>query len=427
MSQRADEPPLRGARQPRRTGSSGVTAARRRPRPRAIVTRRGVSPLEREHPGTRRTPAGEAETTTAEAERRARMAQWFWSLAVVAPAVVSVFRLVVAGGGELQTTLLLVANVNPVNLMAAFVINSAATVTAFLILLFAIGSVVNTSVNGGIVEGEPGAHPLITRWAGVAPPWFQVLVIAVAMVTWPALYLPLLFLATVAIFQISPARLPRRGRSLVLLGLLGGYLALVFPTVADAARQHAWMPIALLMVPPALALAINGPVHPVAVWLLSILGPLITLSALAWAMLTVVTTPFLPLTVTTIAVPAEPGAESGAPPASPSPRSAPSSTPGATPTAPATGNTTATPMTQNVRGNVVQVDDIHAAILLERGGVRYVPVDDVLSRVHCPSDDELPRYRLYLYGLHIEDSLLQAVGRWERSATPPDPACRATS
>lgn len=353
------------------------------------------------------------------------MAQWFWSLAVVAPAVVSVFRLVVAGGGELQTTLLLVANVNPVNLMAAFVINSAATVFAILILLFAIGSIVNTSVDGTTRNGGEQVRPLVTRWAGAAPPWFQTIAILIAMIIWPILYLPLLFLAAVAIFQLAPDRLPRRVRSLVVVVLAAAYTMLVFPTVADAVRQAEWLPVALLTVPPMLTLAINGPVHPLAVRLLSSLAPLIMASALSWALLTMITTPFLPLTVTTISTKPEPGREPRMGSVTPVPTPVPTGIPG--PRSTTSAGNAATPPAQSIRGNVVQVDDIHAAILLEHGGVRYVPVDDVLSRVHCPSGDDLPRYRLYIRGLHVEDSILQAIGRRERPPTPVDPVCRATS
>jgi len=56
--------------------------------------------------------------------------------------------------------------------------------------------------------------------------------------------------------------------------------------------------------------------------------------------------------------------------------------------------------------------------------VRYVPANRVESQVLCPSEGELPRYRLWVHGFHIEDSLLEGLGRQVRPVSRLDAACR---
>ncbi|NJP34116.1 hypothetical protein [Micromonospora thermarum] len=60
----------------------------------------------------------------------------------------------------------------------------------------------------------------------------------------------------------------------------------------------------------------------------------------------------------------------------------------------------------------------------ERGGVRYVPVDQVRAQVLCPSEAELPRHRLRIHDFHVEDSLLEGLGRRVRPVHRVDAACR---
>lgn len=333
-----------------------------------------------------------------ESERRARTIQSFWTVAVGVPAIISVFRLVVEAGGELQTSLLLVANANPVNLVAAFLITSTRMVSALLVLLFAISSVLAVSVDPGLRGPDRDRRPLVVRWKSIAPMWFVIVVIVVALATWRILYLPLLLLAIVAMFQLDPARLHRRVavRVVGIAVLLAGYGWLVGSTVVDAARQREMLVIALLVAPPLLALLVTGPIHPVVVRPLATFGPLLVIGAMLWTAYSVVNTPVLATTVTTVDAPSDPGQPGG-----PFER-----------------------RTEDIRGHVISVDDIHAAILQEHGGVRYVPVEDVQSQVLCPSEAEVPRYRLWVRGFHIEDSILEGLGRRKRPSAPIDAACR---
>ncbi|MFY1634702.1 hypothetical protein ACN27F_15725 [Solwaraspora sp. WMMB335] len=326
-----------------------------------------------------------------EDERPTRAAQQFWSMVVGAPAIVSVMRLVVESGGELQTTLLLAANVNPVNLVAAFVITASRMVSGAMVALFAISAVLAVSIDSDPRRWQRRRDPLLARWKRVVPVWFVIVTILVAAVTWKILYLPLLLPAVAATFQLTARRLHERRwvqALIVVCGLLG-YYWLVASTLADAAGQREWIALLVLALPPLLALSVTGPVLSVTVRPLVASGQLAIMVMMIWTSYSVATAPVLPSTVTAVE--------------------------------------TATGGTEDIRGSVIAVDDVSVVILQEQGGVRYVPTDDVVSRVLCPSEEDLPRYRLWVHGFHVEDSLLQALGRQVRPITRVDAVCRATA
>ncbi|MCG5460991.1 hypothetical protein AB0K35_08365 [Micromonospora sp. NPDC053740] len=321
------------------------------------------------------------------AERRARASQSFWTAVVGVPAIFSVLRLGVEAGGELQTTLLLVANVGPVNLLAGFLTTAARLLSTGLVAVFALGAVLAVSAD----RLPPGTRrrPLFARWADITPAWVVLASFLLALITWPLLYLPLLLPAFVAAFQLRPARLHERvvPRLLLIGALLAGYGWLMLPTMRDAMRQgDEWLVLALIVVPPLLALFIAGPLPGLVIRPLASVTEVAVLATLIWAAVPVITTPVLPLTVTTV------GPESGP--------------------------------TEDVRGHVVTTDDVNMVILQERGGVRYVPVDLVRAQVLCPSEEELPRHQLRIHDFHVEDSLLEGMGRRVRPVHRIDAACR---
>ncbi|WP_405115656.1 hypothetical protein OG559_13490 [Micromonospora sp. NBC_01405] len=319
-------------------------------------------------------------------ERRARASQSFWTAVVAVPAVFSVLRLGVEAGGELQTTLLLVANVGPVNLLAGFLTTAARLLSTGLVAVFALGAVLGVSV-----DRLPGyRRPLFARWADITPAWFVVASFLLALITWPLLYLPLLLPAFAAAFQLRPDRLHdlRAARVLIVAALLGGYIFLLTPTLLDAWQQREQLVMALLVVPPVLALGIAGPLPGAVIRPLASATEAAVLAMLVWAALPVISTPVLPLTVSTVQT------ESG--------------------------------MMEDVRGHVVVVDDVNMVLLQEQGGVRYVPIDQVKAQVLCPSEEELPRHRLRVHDFHVEDSLLEGLGRRVRPLHRIDAACRAT-
>ncbi|GAA1410154.1 hypothetical protein [Catellatospora coxensis] len=312
-----------------------------------------------------------------------RAGQGFWTVAVGVPAVFSVMRLWIEAGGELQTTLLLVANVGPVNLLAALFTTATRLVTTGLVTVFALGSVLAVST-----EGWPRRRPLFARWYAIAPPWFLAGLFAIALATWQIIFLPLLVVAAVAVFQRELAALgwPRWRWAVTVAVALAGYGWLVAPTVLQAWRTGELFAVALLVVPPVLALGVSGPLPR---WLVlpaaALAQPGIAVVMLI-AAVPVVMTPVLPMTVTTVATPA------GVP--------------------------------EEVRGHVISTDDVNTVILQERGGVRYIDNDDIEARVLCPTAEELVRYRFWVREFHVEDSLLGALGRRVRPTTPVSAVCR---
>ncbi|GIG85185.1 hypothetical protein [Plantactinospora endophytica] len=347
------------------------------------------------------------------AERRSRASQSFWTLVVGVPAIFSVLRLGVEAGGELQTTLLLVANVNPVNLAAALVTTAARLVSAGLVAVFAIGAVLLASAEAAPTHRIGRHPPLFARWRAITPPWVVIASFAVALATWPILYLPLLLPAFTAAFQLGPARLDERRipRLLLLAALLAGYAVLMLPTLSDAWQQREAFAVLVIAAPPLLALLVPGPVPVAVARPLAMTVQLAVLAMLCWAALPVITTPVLPLTVTTIRADGD-GGGTGSP-----------GDPGTGPAAPGAVDGGV----ERIRGHVITTDDVSMVILQERGGVRYVPTGQVEEQVLCPTEEELPRYRLRIHGFHVEDSLLEGMGRRVRPVNRIDAECRTAT
>ncbi|WP_033338178.1 threonine/serine exporter family protein [Catenuloplanes japonicus] len=441
---------------------------------------------------------------TAPAEHRASGGQSFWSVVVGVPAIFSVLRLGVEAGGELQTTLLLVANVDPINLIAALFTTAARFVSATLVGVLAIGGVAWASRTPG--QDRPA---LFARWLRASPLWFAVAAFGLAVITWQIMYLPLLLPCAVAAFQ-SIVTIPPDARwkvVMVVLPAFAGYVWLVGPTITAAVRQGDWLVFCLFVAPPLLALGVPGPLPRRFVGGLTLIAQGVALIMVAAAAIPMITTPVLPLTVTTVSrttpVPSS-GAGAAVPTASPGGPAAPAastdpagatgtdgpgvasnpgapnsgasdpgaSDPGATgspglagsadtaaprtatgpPDQPESGNTppsgaaagpgagseAGSPAsgsagrppdddprdTEDILGHVITVDDVHMVILQESGGVRYVPTDLVQDQVLCPTEGELPRFRLWVRGFHVEDSLLEGLGRQVRPASRLDAACR---
>jgi hypothetical protein len=302
-------------------------------------------------------------------------------LVVGVPAFVSVLRLWAESGGDLQTTLLLVENVGPVNLVAAFVTTTTWLVTAIAVALLAAAGVLLASR-----PVTPAEHRVqaAARVVAATPRWTKVAVFVLAVVTWSVMFLPVLVLAGCAAAQHSPLGTPA-GRRLTAAALVA-YGLVVWPTVADAWTGRELVVGLLLVLPPLLSPVVAGPVTRLTAWVVGIaltLGLAVGLTAAV----PLVAEPVLPLTVTVLDLPRQDG-----------------------PT--------------YVRGHVIEVDDVNTVILREEGGVLFVPDGQIVSQALCPADQELPRYRLWIRSVHVEDSLLRAYGRHQRPALEIDPACR---
>ncbi|GAA2527878.1 hypothetical protein [Pilimelia columellifera] len=326
---------------------------------------------------------GDVEETAAAAARARVDQQALWSVAVGLPAVISVLRLWVLAGGDLQTTLLLVANVGSINLVAALIVTATWLLTAALVAVFAVGQLTVAAL-----DEHPEPRPWRLRFARIAaatPTPLKVVVFVFAALTWQTMYLPLLLLGACVALGLPPMRW------FGWLAAGAGYLALAGPTLAQAVEQGELVP-ALLIVAPATLLPF-GVATPVATPLAvpyARVGQLLTVALVAAATVPVLEAPVLPLSVLTIAE-----------------------------------GDNAQPV--SARGWVVEVNDATTALLHERGGVDFVPNATIVSRVLCPDSSQTPRYRLWAYGIHIEDSLLQGIGRNRRPSQALDSSCRSAT
>lgn len=340
---------------------------------------------------TRRPEArGEARTLSNALGRPAESNVAFWTLVVGTPAAFSILRLWVEAGGELQTTLLLVSNVGPLNLVAALFATVTKPVTIALVALFAVGAMLRVTAGNAPEGSRLREHPpIVARIAALAPGWLIVSVFFLAVLTWEIFYLPLLLPAAVATLQVPPWRM--YDRRLVTLGAcvaaLVSYYWLVGPSVLDAWRGDEKVIAVLLAVPPLVAFGIAGPLP----GLFARVFVVVAQAGILWLVIQVglqaISAPILPVVVTEV-------------------RTAEGSVP--------------------LRGHVVNVNDIHTVILQEHGGVQYVVNGAVESMVLCGTPQEIPTFATRVRDYHVEDSLLSALGRHLRPRMEIDPICRVS-
>ncbi|GAB2577788.1 hypothetical protein Aab01nite_11060 [Paractinoplanes abujensis] len=312
----------------------------------------------------------------------------FWTVVLGVPATLSVLRLWVESGGDLQTLLLLVANVGALNLGAALFATVAPLITGVLIAVFAVGGALRVTADSAPDDSRVRRFPpVIARATEATPPWFIGAMFALALLTWPIYALPLLLPAAVATAQRPPWRLHDRwivGAGLC-LAAPAGYAWLVGPAVRQAWAGGEPLIAALLTLPPLVAFGVCGPLPARVARLFAVLASAAVAALAALAVQSAVRTPVLPLVVTQV----QTGRE-----------------------------------TEYLRGHIVSVDDVHLVLLRERGGVRYIPIKNVTSTVLCGTPQEIPAFATRVRDYHVEDSLLRAVGRHTRPRAVIDPLCR---
>jgi hypothetical protein len=314
----------------------------------------------------------------------------FWTLVVGAPAALSVLRLWVESGGELQTTLLLVSNVGPLNLGAALFATITQLATIVLVALFTTGGILRASVASAPEGSRLRTHPpLVVRITSAAPPWFVVATFVLAVLTWKIFCLPLLVPAMVAASQRRPWRVHDRWPVGVgfCVAALAAYAWIVGPSVKTASGSGEWLIAVLLAVPPLVSCGIAGPMPHWFARIFSVVAQSAILGLASLALLSAIQTPILPLVVTELST------DNGR---------------------------------EFVRGHVISVDDVYLILLREHGGIRYIPVKDVRSTVLCGTPQELPAFATRVRDYHVEDSLLSAMGRHVRPRVQIDPLCMIT-
>jgi len=316
--------------------------------------------------------------------------QAFWTLIVGVPASVSVLRLWVESGGELQTTLLLASNFGPLNLGAALFATTLQFVTIVLIATWAAAGILQTAVASAPRRSQLRKHPPLLTRVPLPPPWGVLVTLFVAVLTWKILYLPLLVPAYVAMSQRPPWRWHyslKVGTVVSVVGLIS-YGVLVFTAVRGAVLVGEWQVVLLLTLPPLIAFGVAGPIVDRFTRLFAILMQMaigLLAGAATWI---AVQAPVLPLVATEVGTDVE---------------------------------------RELLRGHVISVDDKHLVFLQEHGGVRYLPLDGVRSTVLCATPGELPAFTTRVLDFHVEDSLLSALGRRKRPEVEVEPLCRITA
>lgn len=331
------------------------------------------------------------ETETGQAGERAGRTEHreaFWTLVVGIPAALSVLRLWVEAGGELQTTLLLVSNVSPLNLTAALFATVTQLVTVVLIALFTAGGILGVSMWASPPGSRLRTHPpLAVRLHAATPPWFLAATFGLAVLTWKIFYLPLLLPALAATFQRAPWELHDRKRVAIpaCAVALVAYAWLVGDAVWDAWRGGEVVIAVLLVAPPLVAFLVTGPTPERFARTFAVVSTLAVIALGALVARSSVQTPILPLVATEVS-----SADS----------------------------------TEIVRGHIIDVNDLYLIMLEEHGGIRYIPSEDVGETVLCGTPEEVPAFGTRVRDFHVEDSLLTATGRHIRPRVRIDPLCR---
>lgn len=316
---------------------------------------------------------------TRSAAEKGKLREEFWTSVTVVPAAMCVIRLWVEAGGELQITLALVSQVGPLNLAAAMFASVTSAVTTLALVALVLGRILN------VTDGRD-THWL-ARVAAAARPWAIATLFVFAFLSWQLLYLPMLLPIAVAIRQRPLWRLfgdgPRGWGYLVLF--LAGYAGLLGPTAYYATRHDEWLVTLLLAVPLAGAFLINGPLPRSLGGLVGVTATIALLAVSGYLMYSASRIPILPSVIITAGDTDHP---------------------------------------EYLRASLVEINDVFVVILQEGGSLRYLDAETVRSATLCQTPEQMPTYTARIWGYHVEDSVLGAIGRERRPRSHVDPLCR---
>ncbi|MBT8225723.1 MAG: hypothetical protein HKP61_00070 [Dactylosporangium sp.] len=315
--------------------------------------------------------------------------QWLLTLLPAFPLVLLVLRLWYLSRQDLAIMLLLVQYVSPLGLVSALL-------TTLLWVLPVV--VLVTRMLGGLlwVSASTEAEARRSRLSLRVPDWVVLFSVALAALTWQMRFLPALLMVSLAVFGLTvrgrhPASARRVQFACVALPIAVAALAYAWlaPAIAAAVREGEPVTVVLLLLPPGLAVFLTGPVPAGAARLVTrwiAYGAGLSAPFLIGAVF--LQTPILP----TVAVELEPEAS------------------GAT-------------AHQVLLGHVITVDDQMTTVLDGRGTVRFVRNAEVVSKVLCPDDDQVPFSAVTVHGWPVEQASLAWLGP-VRSPAPADPRCQ---
>ncbi|HEX6358358.1 hypothetical protein [Actinophytocola sp.] len=307
-------------------------------------------------------------------EPEARSFQWTLALLPAFPIVLLVLRLWHLGRQDLNTMLVLVQNVGPLDLVSALVISTMWVPPVVLLTGHALGLLYQVSA-----PARAAKRPTwLTRTADATPDWAIGFTVMWAALTWQLRFLPALAMAAVVILALTVRkRHPEDGRRIRVACLYVPLVAaaatypLVWPAITSAV-SHGEITLALVLaLPPVLTLALTGPIperiaRPVIhapATAVALAGPFVLLAIF-------LRTPVLP----SVAIQLEALEGESA---------------------------------EVVLGYVVAVDDTVTTLLDDSGTVRFVPNTAVEAKVLCAGAESVPYSEVDLHGWHVEESLME--------------------
>lgn len=311
-----------------------------------------------------------------------------WPLIVGVPVTVSALHVWIQSGGNMQLTLLMLQNINPVSFFTTMVYAALWQLAMVPVLILAVGSLILRSADGPADEEALAARYAFARWTRRIPSYVRWISFALAAVSWPVMYLAWCALALHSV-MLGPAHggRPVRHRRIV-SGAAAVALVLLTPTFVAALRLGETFPIVVLAAPLLLlAFGVGGPIQRTAVPLFARGAALLALVLGVIGLHGIVTTPILPLSVVAVAQPGQDAQE------------------------------------RLVGGHILGVDERYTTVLPKRGGIEMLSNEQIRSQLTCLRVAPV-RYDLSLLTVPLEQSLLDRIAREQRPALTADPGCR---
>jgi hypothetical protein len=319
--------------------------------------------------------------------------QWILALLPLFPVLLLGARLWYLSRQELQTTLLLIQEINPLGLLTALVLSLIWLFPVVILLIRALGALLSVSLPD---EPQPERYWL-HRISGRIPDWVLAGAVLMALLTWQMRFLPtLLMLCVVTVALIVRDRRPERTQLrrifvvvLPLVAGLAGY-ALWAQAIRDSFQAREFVTALLLATPLAMAPLLTGPLprwaaRVVTPWLVALFVLTPTLAGAAF-----INTPVLPFAALKIDT-AVPGEDRF-----------------------------------TVRhGYIITTDDRMTTLLDRRGKVHFLLNDQLVAKTLCPIYEEAPVSAVTVHGWHVEQTLLEWRSRANLldSADPRYPLC----
>lgn len=316
--------------------------------------------------------------------------QWLLTLLPAFPLLLLVLRVWYLSRQNLSTMLLVVQHISPLGLTSALLITLVWVVPAVILVLRMLGALLTVSAT---TDQSASLLARITRWM---PDWVVALAVGLAVLTWQLRFLPTLLMLTVAtVGLVVRQRYPGNRAVRVVAGValpvgsaLAAYVWLA-PGIAAAVGAGEGVTALLLLLPPASAVFLTGPVPPrsarlVTHWV-AFAGALVAPVVVGAIFLRA---PILPVQ----AVEVDPDLR---------------------------------PDTRLVvlRGHLISTDDRMTTLLDSRGTVHFVRNDQVVSRVLCPEPEQVPTSRVDVRGWHVERTALEWLVPTPEPL-PADPRCQ---